>query len=138
MLQRDYVLELIGQFTEVVKRALKLAQAGDLGGCEEVERQIGEILDLDYSTALSLAPDSLVTMMVISGMGDSVASYVCFALAGTPSADASRRGRSRAWRRSMGRWATRTSRCFARHRPRRSRSRSVAIPTMFLRNSSSL
>lgn len=81
MLQRDYVLELIGQFTEVVKRALKRAQAGDLVGCEEVERQIGEILDLDYSTALSLAPDSLVTMMVISGMGDSVASYVCFALA---------------------------------------------------------
>lgn len=81
MLQRDYVLELIGQFTEVVKRALKRAQMGDLGGCEEVERQIGEILDLEYGTALSLAPDSLVTMMVISGMGDSVASYVCFALA---------------------------------------------------------
>ena len=72
MLQRDYVLELIGQFAEAVKRALKRAKAGDRGGCEEVERQIGDILEL--------APDSLVTMMVLSGMGDSVASYVCYAL----------------------------------------------------------
>ena len=80
MLQRDYVLELIGQFAEAVKRALKRAKAGDRGGCEEVERQIGDILELDHATALALAPDSLVTMMVLSGMGDSVASYVCYAL----------------------------------------------------------
>ena len=54
MLQRDYVLELIGQFAEAVKRALKRAKAGDRGGCEEVERQIGDILELDHATARSL------------------------------------------------------------------------------------
>lgn len=80
MLQRDYVLELIGQFAEAVKRALKRVDKGDRDGCEEVERQIGDILELDHETALSLAPDSLVTMMILSGMGDSVASYVCYAL----------------------------------------------------------
>lgn len=81
MLQRDYILELIAQFAESVKESLRIAgQKKDLAACEDVERQIGELLELDYRTALQLAPDSLVTMMVLSGMGDSVASYVCFAL----------------------------------------------------------
>ncbi len=81
MLQRDYILELIDQFAEAVSRALKRAEKDhDPKACEEVERQIGEILELDHATALSLAPDSLVTMMVLSGMGDSIASYVCHAL----------------------------------------------------------
>lgn len=81
MLQRDYVLELIGQFAEAVSRALKHAQQhNDRASCEEVERQIGDLLELDPATALSLAPDSLVTMMVLSGMGDSLAAYVCYSL----------------------------------------------------------
>lgn len=81
MLQRDYILEIISQFAEAVKEALGRAEKDlDPEACEEVEHQIGDLLELDYNTALSLAPDSLVTMMVLSGIGDSIASYVCFAL----------------------------------------------------------
>lgn len=80
MLQRDYILEIIGQFVGGVSRALRRAVGGDHEGLVETEQQIGELLELDYETALSLAPDSLVTMMVLSGMGDSVAEYVCYAL----------------------------------------------------------
>lgn len=80
MLQRDYVLEIIGQFVEGVSRALLRAAGGERAGLVETEQQIGELLELDYETALSLSPDSLVTMMVLSGMGDSVAEYVCYAL----------------------------------------------------------
>lgn len=80
MLQRDYILEIISDFTLAVGRALKLAVAGDAAGTEAVEQEIGELLELDHTTALALAPDSLVTMMVLSGMGDSVASYVGYAL----------------------------------------------------------
>ena len=80
MLQRDYILEIVGQFVEGVSDALRRAVSGDAAGAADVERQIGELLDLDAGTALALSPDSLVTMMVISGMGDSVASYVCYAL----------------------------------------------------------
>lgn len=80
MLQRDYVLEIIGQFVERVSAALRLAAAGEKDGLVETERQIGELLELEPSTALALAPDSLVTMMLLSGMGESVASYVCYAL----------------------------------------------------------
>lgn len=80
MLQRDYVLEIIGQFVEGVSRALRRAEAGEKDGLVATEQEIGELLELDHATALSLAPDSLVTMMVLSGMGDSVAAYVCYAL----------------------------------------------------------
>lgn len=80
MLQRDYILEIVGQFVEGVSDALRRAVSGGAAGAADVERQIGELLDLDAGTALALSPDSLVTMMVISGMGDSVASYVCYAL----------------------------------------------------------
>lgn len=80
MLQRDYVLEIIGQFVEGVSRALRRAAAGEKDGLVATEQEIGELLELDHATALSLAPDSLVTMMVLSGMGDSVAAYVCYAL----------------------------------------------------------
>ena len=80
MLQRDYVLEIVGQFVEGVSRALRRAALGEKDGLVATEREIGELLELDPQTALALAPDSLVTMMVLSGMGDSVASYVCYAL----------------------------------------------------------
>lgn len=80
MLQRDYVLEIVGQFVESVSRALRRAAAGEKDGLVATEREIGELLDLDYETALALSPDSLVTMMVLSGIGDSVAEYVCYAL----------------------------------------------------------
>ncbi len=80
MLQRDYVLEIIGQLVEGVSRALRRAAAGEKDGLLAAEQEIGELLELDHATALALAPDSLVTMMVLSGMGDSVAAYVCYAL----------------------------------------------------------
>ena len=80
MLQRDYILEIVGQFVEGVSDSLRRAASGDVSGAGDVERQIVELLDLDAGTALALSPDSLVTMMLLSGMGDSVASYVCYAL----------------------------------------------------------
>ena len=80
MLERDYILELISQFVEGVAKAFRRVADGDAAGTADVERQIGDLLELDPSTALALAPDSLVTMMVLSGMGDSIASYVCYAL----------------------------------------------------------
>ena len=81
MLQRDYILELIAEFAESVAAAFRLAvEKDDPKGCEQVEQQIAELIELDPSTAMQLAPDSLVTMMLLSGMGDSVASYVCWSL----------------------------------------------------------
>ena len=80
MLHRDYILDLVEHFVTGITDAFRHAVGGEPLALADAEREIGDILELDPSTALSLAPDSLVTMMVLSGMGDSVASYVCYAL----------------------------------------------------------
>ena len=56
MLQRDYVLEIVGQFVEGVSRALRRAARGEKNGLLDAEREIGELLDLEPQTALALAP----------------------------------------------------------------------------------
>lgn len=85
MLQRDYLLEVIGQFVESVTRALLSARAAKdkpaaLESAVEVEHDVAGLLDMDPDVAMDLTPDSLVTMMLLSGMGDALAGYVAFAL----------------------------------------------------------
>lgn len=81
MLQHDYLLEIIGRFVESVSDALTcMLRDGDMGRAGEVEDAIGELLDLDAHTAMSLSPQSLVTMMTLSGVGESVAAYVSYVL----------------------------------------------------------
>lgn len=85
MLQRDYLLEIISQFVETVVRALKAARsasdpAATLESAAEVEQEIAGLLDMDPSVAMNLTPDSLVTMIVLSGMGESLSEYVAYTL----------------------------------------------------------
>jgi hypothetical protein len=81
MLHRDYLLEVIQQFVSTVSRLLmKALVEHDLNAAAGVEAAIGELVQLDPDTAMSLAPESLVTMMVLSGTGDAVAGYAGYAL----------------------------------------------------------
>lgn len=88
MLQHDYLLELISQFVESITRALRAARIAraaedvpaSLEVASHVEQDIAGLIDMDPDVAMSLAPDSLVTMMVLSGMGQALADYVVFAL----------------------------------------------------------
>ena len=81
MLQHDYLLEVIGRFVEAVSASLRGALCdGDFARVGEVERAVGELLDLDAQTAMALSPQSLVTMMTLAGTGDAVAGYVSYAL----------------------------------------------------------
>ena len=72
MLQRDYILEVIDDFTSTVTaglgNALETQTEGPLDG---VEAAVAELIDLSPETALALSPDSLVTMMLLSGVADS-------------------------------------------------------------------
>ena len=81
MLQRDYILEVIDDFiltvTAGLGNALETQTEESLDG---VEAAVAELIDLSPETALALSPDSLVTMMLLSGVADSVAEYVVYAL----------------------------------------------------------
>ena len=81
MLHRDYLLEIIARFMDTVMVALRSAVLkGDAGAIQEVEDSVAALLDLDPNTAMNLSPDSLVTMMLLSGMGDALAGYVAYVL----------------------------------------------------------
>ncbi len=81
MLQRDYITEMTRRFVEALTRRLRSALLDqDPEAIADLEQAIGELLDLDGTTALSLDASSLVTMMELSGIADSLASYVCYAL----------------------------------------------------------
>lgn len=83
MLQHDYLLEIISQFVDAVTASLRNALVHqDRDSAQQVEDAIGGILDLDPQVAMELAPDSLVTMMILSGVGDAVAGYVAYSLRG--------------------------------------------------------
>ena len=116
MLQRDYLLEVISQFVEAVSRALLVARAAQdepaaLEAAGEVEHEVAGLLDMDPDVAMQLTPDSLVTMMLLSGMGDALAGYVAFALsraadgydrAGDPDTAGARRAQAEAIAGSFG------------------------------------
>ena len=83
MLQHDYLLEMISQFVEAITRSLRTALLrGDRQAARQVEDAVSGLLDLDPQLAMQLSPDSLVTMMILSGVGDSVAGYVAYSLRG--------------------------------------------------------
>ena len=81
MLHRDYLLEVIEQFVGTVSHALVRALLEhDMDTAQEVEEAVSELVQLDPSTAMSLSPESLVTMMFLSGTGDAVSGYAAYAL----------------------------------------------------------
>ena len=81
MLQHDYILEVVGKFVESVAVALLgIFKWHDFTHIGEAEKAVAELLDLDPETAMALSPESLVTMMRLSGVGDTVAAYAAYAL----------------------------------------------------------
>ena len=81
MLQHDYILEVVGKFVESVAVALLgIFKRRDFTHIGEAEKAVAELLDLDPETAMALSPESLVTMMRLSGVGDTVAAYAVYAL----------------------------------------------------------
>ena len=81
MLQRDFIVEMATRFGDALARWLRPAVLeGDLESIGGIEASLAELMDLDSATVLKLDPASLVTMLELSGVGDSVAGYVSYAL----------------------------------------------------------
>ncbi len=81
MLQRDYITEMTRRFGQVLARRMRAALLdADQDAIADLEDAVGSLLDLDGATALALDPTSLVTMMELSGIADSLAVYVQYAL----------------------------------------------------------
>lgn len=81
MLERDYLEYMLGHFVETVVRALTHAQGSfNAEDVQAVEQEVADVIDLSRDAAMALAPDSLVTMIVLSEVGESMSSSLAFAL----------------------------------------------------------
>ena len=81
MLQRASLAKVIESFTkrtsETLRDAVVLRSAE---GVSETEDALGELMELDPAMFLSLAPDSMVTMMRLGGNGEAVGDFVAYVL----------------------------------------------------------
>lgn len=80
-IKNDYLLDQIARFVESITAGIGKSRAGRADDAiEAFEAVAGDVLDMDAETALSLAPASLVTMMQLSAVDDSLAAYTVYAL----------------------------------------------------------
>lgn len=81
MIKRDYLQQLIQSFTDTCKTTLENALVKrEASGIPATEEAIGELLELDPQTLLSLAPESFVTMVTLGGTGEAISRHVAYAL----------------------------------------------------------
>lgn len=80
-IKNDYLLDQINRFVESVTAGIGKSRAGRADDAiETFEAIAGNVLDMDAETVLALAPASLVTMMQLSAVDDSLAAYTVYSL----------------------------------------------------------
>lgn len=83
MLERDYITRIIETFSKSIVRALHITLVlEDYDGITEIEKAVGEALELDPTMLFALDPESFVTMMRLGGNGEALSDYVSYALEG--------------------------------------------------------
>ena len=80
-IRNDYLLDMIARYVESILAGFGKAKTGlSDDAVDAYEHVAGDVLDMDAATALALSPASLVTMMRISAVDESLAVYAVYAL----------------------------------------------------------
>ena len=82
MFEQDYLMRLLMQFMEAMRRSIERADDGrdPAAAADMLENAIGDATDLDGSMLLSLAPESMATVLQVSGVDPHVTEYVANSL----------------------------------------------------------
>ena len=82
MYERDYLMRLIYQLVESIRHSWVVAQKKDdpQGAAELLEAAIGEATEIDGAVLLALAPDSMASVLLVSGTDPRVVEYVARSL----------------------------------------------------------
>lgn len=82
MFEQDYLMRLLMQFMEAMRRSIERADDGrdPAGAAGMLETAIGDATDLDGDMLLSLAPESMAQVMQVSGVDPHVTEYVANSL----------------------------------------------------------
>ena len=78
MFERDYVMRLIMQFVGALRRSWQQKQKDldPLLAAETLEAAITQTTDIDGAALLSLAPQSMASILRVSGVDDKLISYL--------------------------------------------------------------
>ena len=82
MFEQDYLMRLLMQFMEAMRRSIERADDGrdPAAAADMLESAIDDATDLDGSMLLSLAPESMASVLQVSGVDPHVAEYVANSL----------------------------------------------------------
>lgn len=80
MLQRDYLMQLLSAFIQAILNSRKTAIIHPKAAADSIEDAIAGATDIDGATLLSLSPESIATVMDISGVDPMVAGYISHSL----------------------------------------------------------
>ncbi len=92
MLTQDYLVRLLVDFAAGIMRSIQrqTEDRDSQGAAELLETAIGQSVDMDGDTLLALAPESIATILQVSGTDPAITEYVArsLMLASTYRADA--------------------------------------------------
>ncbi|MDR1422229.1 MAG: hypothetical protein LBI64_05125 [Coriobacteriales bacterium] len=76
MFQNDYLMRMILQMVQVMQRAMTQMKEDPEQTAAELERVIGEAVDIEGDLFFSLAPESMVSMLQIGNFDEQLGGYV--------------------------------------------------------------
>ena len=78
MLEQDYLMRILLQFAEAIRRswARSVEDRDPRDAANMLERAIGDATDIDGATLLSLSPESIASVMQVSGVDPRVSEYL--------------------------------------------------------------
>ena len=80
-IRNDYILDMIVQFTQSIVEAMVKSRGGaQQDAVAMYEEVVGRALDMDAQTVLTLTPESLVTLVRLSAVDESLAVYAVYSL----------------------------------------------------------
>lgn len=83
MFERDYLMKLLADFVQAIMRSLQQGdqQRDPRAAAETLEGAVGVAVNMDAATFLCLAPESIATILQVTGTDPRVTEYVARSLA---------------------------------------------------------
>lgn len=78
MFERDYLMSIIMKYAEMLVKSWSRSKDKDdpLGSAQMLETAVGDATDIDGDALLSLAPESMASVMQVSGIDPRVCEYI--------------------------------------------------------------
>lgn len=81
MFQQDYLMRLIWQFVEGIRRSFDRGIRDPQDAADSLEDALSQALDIDAGVVLGLAPESFASVLSVSGTDPHIVEYVVRSLA---------------------------------------------------------